>query len=165
MQPTAPFPTGAHHETPASALNDECAAVWQFCDLLDEECDTLMGASLDALAALIERKTQLASRLAALGRARDARLTAHGYPPGRAGCEAAARADTVTAQAWQALREATLRARQANDNNGALVQARLDYVRQACDALRTGQPGDAAPLYGADGRPQLSGGAVLASAG
>lgn len=143
-----------------TALASERDAVQTFSAILGEEQEALISGVLEALPALTERKASLTEQLAALGQTRDTRLTEMGYPVGRAGGEAAAAADADVARAWQALRDIAAQARQTNETNGLLIRSRLEYSRQALNALRAGN-GD--PLYGPDGRPQSAHGGTLAT--
>lgn len=136
-----------------ATLIDEHAAVEAFASLLAFEKKALTSLDgMDALPQIVEQKTTLTQRLAALEKARDGQLAGRGLPGGRKGIEMACEGDTRLASQWALLKRSTERARRANLTIGMMVHTRMEHNRRALAILR-GDTGKSAPmLYGPDGR-------------
>ncbi|GAB5098744.1 flagellar protein FlgN [Caballeronia sp. LP006] len=134
-----------------STVTEEVAAVLAFEALLAHEEKALIAAQpLEALPGIIENKTELTERIAALEKDRDAHLHALDLPGGFAGMEVAAQGDARIAEQWALLCAAARRARQGNNNNGVLIRTRMEYNRKALAALQVAP--SKAGFYGPDGR-------------
>jgi flagellar biosynthesis protein FlgN len=130
---------------------EEVTAVTDFETLLEQEEKALIAAQpLDALPGIIEHKTALTERIAALEKQRDVQLEAMGLPVGAVGMEAAADGDAAIAEQWSLLRAAARRAKQNNNNNGVLIRTRMEFNRKALLALQI--PPAKSGFYGPDGR-------------
>ncbi|KND60881.1 Flagellar biosynthesis protein FlgN [Candidatus Burkholderia verschuerenii] len=133
-----------------ATVTEEVAAVQAFEALLVTEEKALIAAQPDALPGIIEKKTALTERIAALEQERDSRLTEMGLPQGAAGMDAASAGDARITEQWALLRAAARRARQGNNNNGVLIRTRMEYNRKALAALQV-SPAKTG-FYGPDGR-------------
>jgi flagellar biosynthesis protein FlgN len=135
-----------------ATLIDEHATVEAFASLLAYEEKALVSADgMDALPQIVEQKTTLTQRLAGLEKARDAQLAGLGLPGGRKGIEMACDGDTRLASQWALLKGSTERARRKNLTIGMMIRTRMEHNRRALAILR-GETGNAAMLYGPDGR-------------
>jgi flagellar biosynthesis protein FlgN len=134
-----------------ATVTEEVAAVQAFEILLvDEEKALIAAQPLPALPEIIENKTALTERIAALEKTRDAQLNALGFPGGFIGMEAAAAEDEAIAEQWALLTAAARRAKQGNNNNGVLIRTRMEYNRKTLAALQVAP--SKAGFYGPDGR-------------
>lgn len=134
-----------------ATVTEEVAAVLAFESLLVHEEKALIAAQpLDMLPGIIENKTALTERIAALEKERDAQLHALGLPAGFVGMETAADGDTRIAEQWSRLCDAARRAKQGNNNNGVLIRTRMEYNRRTLAAMQV-SPAKAG-FYGPDGR-------------
>jgi flagella synthesis protein FlgN len=130
---------------------DEVTAVQEFESLLAHEEKALTAAQpLEALPGIIEHKTALTERIAALEKQRDAQLGALGLPGGFAGMEAAVAGDERLSEQWGLLCAAARRARQGNLNNGVIIRTRMEYNRRTLAAMKVSP--EKAGFYGPDGR-------------
>jgi flagellar biosynthesis protein FlgN len=135
-----------------ATLIDEHATVEAFASLLAYEEKALVSADgMEALPQIVEQKTTLTQRLAGLEKARDAQLAGLGLPGGRKGIEMACDGDTRLASQWALLKGSTERARRKNLTIGMMIRTRMEHNRRALAILR-GETGNAAMLYGPDGR-------------
>lgn len=138
-----------------STLTEEHAAVEAFTSLLALEQKALSSnKTLGMLTEIVGQKTELAHRLTALEKTRDAELVALGLPRGRQGIEMACKGDARRENQWALLRRSTERARLANLRTGMMIRTRMEHNRRALAILRgeTGSGGGGAMLYGPDGR-------------
>jgi flagellar biosynthesis protein FlgN len=134
-----------------ATVTEEVAAVLDFEALLAQEEKALIAAQpLDVLPGIIEHKTALTERIAALEKQRDERLRALGLAGGTAGMDAASDGDAAVAEQWALLRAAARRAKQSNNNNGVLIRTRMEFNRKALIALQV-SPAKSG-FYGPDGR-------------
>ncbi|MEJ5210252.1 MAG: flagellar protein FlgN [Burkholderiales bacterium] len=144
------------HPALAAMLQAERAAYQALHALLEEEHAALLRGDADALLALAQRKSAQVAHLAQLAEARNRELTNLTGQVDQAGISAwchrfAPQASNANAL-WQALIEAARAARALNEENGALIQARLQHNQQALAALR-GAAQEVAQAYGPDGQP------------
>jgi len=129
-------------------LAQEHAAVDAFIALLDQEADAMLQGRFADLPALTERKSQLADRLAILGRQRENEQMRLGYRGDRQGAEAlAAAAGPALQKAWRALSASAAQAHERNHRNGVMIHTHLDFTRQSIGLLKAGGQS----LYGPDG--------------
>ena len=152
----------------AGILAIELATLRDFVALLKEEQSALVEGRIDALVALTERKSALATRLNDCTRGREAALLSLGLVAGRPGMEAwldAAATDAATRGSWQQLLPLAAEARALNELNRKLINTRLQNNQQALAALMGAT--EQAMTYGPDGHSQAkgpSGGRILGSA-
>lgn len=125
----------------------ETACLEAFIAALEHEDQALSEGRFEDVAALADRKGSLLADLADIGRAREASLAQLGWPPGRAGADAAARSDPLLETAWTALLGLAGRARDLNRSVGAKVHAHLEFTGSALAFLQARHQ----PLYGPDG--------------
>ncbi|AOY95732.1 flagellar biosynthesis protein FlgN [Cupriavidus sp. USMAA2-4] len=133
-------------------LHRETEAVKAFAEALADEREVMKSGDAQALGAVLDRKTALASALAELGAAREAQMAAAGLRAGPNGMLVGLRIDPAVHQAWRTLRLAALGAHQASTLNSAVIATHLEHTRAAIQVLR--QRGIDAGLYGRDGRTQ-----------
>src|SRR5258706_9039318 len=113
---------------------DEYSTVEAFASVLALEEKALTAVSpLELLPPIVEKKSELAGKLATLEKVRDVQLAGLGFPAGWRGMELAAGSDARLAAQWTLLQGAAERARQINTNNGALIRIRMDYNRRALE--------------------------------
>jgi flagella synthesis protein FlgN len=138
-------------------LAEEQRLLDEFIAAIGAERSALDATDTADLVAATERKSALATRLAAIEHSRDEALRSAGHAAGRTGMEAwlALPANAGARPAWQALLAAAARARDANDANGKLLALRLQHNRQALDVLLGESAGGS--TYGADGQVAGSG--------
>jgi flagellar biosynthesis protein FlgN len=136
---------------------DEYATIEEFASVLIVEQKALTQVDpAEMLRPIVEKKTELVGKLAALEKIRDTQLAEMGLPAGRGGIELAAGRDPKLAAQWSLLRQSVERAQQSNKVNGVLIQTRMEYNQRALDVLQVRPPKPA--LYGPDGRvPGFSG--------
>lgn len=133
-------------------LGRETELVREFSAVLGEERKLLKTGDYQALAAALERKVELAGLLGALTTAREAQMGALGIRIAAGGQLVGRHVDPGTEAAWRSLVLAARTARDANEFNGAVVEALRGYTDEAIQVLR--QRGDTATVYGRDGRTQ-----------
>ena len=147
------------NEALLATLDEEHTALEAFTSLLALEAGALATVSpLETLPAIIEQKRQLIAQLTRLEQQRDAALATLGLPGGKAGMERAiererqrvGHAEPRLAGRWRMLHQTLERVRQANANNGLMIQVRMDYNTRALAALRA-VPRNTG-FYGPDGR-------------
>ncbi len=139
------------------------AEVRQMHDLLIQEAEALQARRLDELTALAGAKQETAARIDA----RLDQLPATSEPKETVIeqlFEALKLRDVADAwQCWERIRETTVRCRQLNEANGAMIALLNEQTRQALGVLfghRRQQVG-----YGADGRSRTESGARLLGEG
>ena len=129
-------------------LTQEHTAVAEFLNLLGCEADAMTQGHFTALPELAERKSQMADKIALLGRQRENEQMRLGYKADRSGAEAAATAGGQTlTHAWIQLQECAAQAHARNHANGVMIHTHLDVTRQAISFLKA----SGKPLYGPDG--------------
>ena len=131
----------AHLCAEISCLND-------FLSALGREEKAMLDGRFHDLAAITEEKARLTDRMAELDRAREAAQGARGFPAGRDGAAAAAKAaGEATEQAWTNLLQLAEQARAANQRNGSMVYSHLDFTQRALHFLQASTE----LFYGPDG--------------
>ena len=142
-------------------LSRERAAIQTYIELLDEEARALGESDFARLPELARLKSETAVQITALEQQRDQVQLGLGYPPGRAGAEAAcAVGGPELARTWQEVLVSAEAAHTRNHRNGVMIHTQLEFTRQTLGFLRSsGQP-----LYGPDGshKSGSSGGVSLA---
>jgi flagella synthesis protein FlgN len=150
---------------PVNPLDEEIAKLREFIALLKREQELLKAGDTETLLPLIETKTNLANRLAALAQGREGFLSRQGLPAGRAGMEVwlASRGNEAQRTAWRTLLELAAEARGLNALNGQLIGLHMRHNQQAFAALMSAT--DRAMTYGPDGQQTAGlGGRILGSA-
>jgi len=144
-------PPAGQPETP-DPLDEEIARLEEFVALLQEEQALLAAGDGDRLLSLVETKTALANRLAALGEMREAALARQGCGAGREGMEAwlARQGNPARQAAWQKFLALAAQARELNEVNGKLIGLQMHHNQQALAALMSAT--DRAMVYGPDGQ-------------
>jgi len=141
------------------ALLAETACLEALMIALRQEGEALTAAGTVQLPAITDRKGRLLERLAQLDAGRESVQAALGFPPGRAGADAAAAGDALARDAWAGLLGLAQEARELNQRSAAKVYTQLDFTGNALAWLQS----RAQPLYGPDGaRRSAGGGASLA---
>ncbi|MEO1767589.1 flagella synthesis protein FlgN [Thiobacter aerophilum] len=146
-----------HFEALTAALQAEQIAYQTLHALLREEQAALSTGDADGLMALAQRKSAQVAHLAQLAEARNRQLVNLTGQPDQAGiaawCDRFDPADrSGVRRLWHALLEVARAARALNEENGALIQARLQHNQQALAVLH-GAAQDVAHAYGPDGQP------------
>lgn len=137
-----------------ATVTEEHATLEAFASLLMYEEKALAAVSpLETLPDIVEKKTDLTEKLAALEKTRDAQLRQMGLPSGWKGMELAISDDPRLGKQWQLLQAVVQRARRANATNGLMIRIRMNYNQSALAILRGGNSRSAASsVYGPDGR-------------
>lgn len=134
-------------------VTEEHATLEAFASLLAYEEKALAAVSpAETLPAIIEKKTELVEKLAALDKQRDAHLRALGLPSGAQGMVLVSADDTRLAQQWKLLQDVVDRARRSNMTNGLMIRVRMNYNDKALAILRGGATKGGTSVYGPDGR-------------
>ncbi|MDA8092391.1 MAG: flagellar protein FlgN [Betaproteobacteria bacterium] len=136
-------------------LRAEVAAFRQFVDLLRSEQAVLAQMDVEPLLELARRKSQAVVTLTQLAERRRRFLSSRGLDPMR---EAPgswtpyldAERSQVAARHWRELLDLAQTARRLNDANGAMVQTKMRYNREALAVLQVAR--GQLDLYGPDGR-------------
>lgn len=124
----------------------------EFVSLLATEQNALRDGAVEQLEKLAHSKSGAAQRLSELGERRAGYLVASGYSPDSYGMDTWIKnhpQETGAIAAWHELRRLAVRAREANQTNGALIDLRLRHHQQALAAL--GNACGATTLYGPQG--------------
>lgn len=151
--------------TAGNPLDDEVGRLREFIVVLQREQDLLKNGDTEALLPLIETKTRLADKLAALAQAREAHLVRQGCAAGRTGMEdwLQRHGSPSQRQSWQALLALAGEARNLNEINGKLIGLHMQHNQQAFTALMNAT--NRAMTYGPDGQQQAGlGGRILGTA-
>lgn len=133
-------------------IANELISLRRFCALLDEERKALTGAKAEALPAIVEEKSRLASQLSTLEASRDQLLLAAGLQSGRPGMDAwlkTTKIPKVEQERWESLLELATKARSENETNGRLINLLLQQNQEALSVLLSGGGGS---IYGPDGQ-------------
>jgi len=132
---------------------DEYSTVEAFASVLALEEKALTAVEpLEMLPPIVEKKTELAGKLATLEKMRDTQLAELGFPSGWKGMELAAGSDTRIAAQWSLLQKAAERAQRSNTLNGSLIRTRMEYNQRALTALNVAVTTEKVGFYGPDGR-------------
>jgi len=132
---------------------DETRELRAFLALLERERQALSASDAEPLMAICAEKNQASDRLHAIGLRRSEWLANQGYGRGRAAVSAwLATLPSHVPQhaAWQQLMGLATRARNLNEESGALIRTRMQHSQQALAVLLAAS--DRAALYGPDGQ-------------
>lgn len=137
----------------ADLITAEAGMVSAFVLLLKEEQEILKAGSPDALPDVVERKSEIARKLAPLATARNAELARTGFAADRTGIDAWMAkhpSDQGLRQQWERLQTLAAEAKELNRVNGELIRLRMQNNTQALEALLAAA--NRQDLYGADGQ-------------
>lgn len=151
--------------SPLAQLSEELVTVREFLALLEREQALLARADTEALLPLIETKSALSSKLAALSQARENALQSLKLPSGRPGVEIWIERSRNMAErkGWQELLGLAIQVRALNETNGKLIALHMNKNQQAFNALMAAA--NHATTYGPDGQQQTGlGGRILGTA-
>jgi flagellar biosynthesis protein FlgN len=130
---------------------DEYTTIEAFASVLAVEQKALSQVNpAELLRPIVEKKTELVGKLAALEKIRDGQLSEMGLPGGWNGIELAAERDPKLAAQWELLQQSVKRAHRTNKTNGVLIRTRMEYNQRALDVLQVRPPKPS--FYGPDGR-------------
>lgn len=138
---------------PAATLKDESTTANSLVEVLKREQAHLIQADIDALAAVIEAKTQLVTQMAALTTTRYQALVAAGFAGEEAGMNewlASANEMAVARESWSELLAIVRAAKELNRTNGLLINKHMSRNTDALNVLR-GTP-QSNSLYGPNGQ-------------
>ncbi|MBI2307818.1 MAG: flagellar protein FlgN [Rhodocyclales bacterium] len=137
----------------ADLIAAEADVVSAFVLLLKEEQEILKAGSPEALPDVVERKTEVARKLAPLATARNTELARAGFAADRPGIDAWLKkqpGDKGVRQHWERLQALAAEAKELNRVNGELIRLRMQNNAQALEALLAAA--NRQDLYGADGQ-------------
>lgn len=143
----------ACRESLGTLLSQEISSLNELAGLLDQEHALLVANDVDALEAAMEKRQVTLGRVLRLEDERRALCRAHGQDADTGGIERLMKwcdPKGSLASRWADYAKATLRCRDSNLRNGALVTARMRRVETLLNTL-TGQPSEAVPTYGPKG--------------
>jgi flagella synthesis protein FlgN len=137
---------------------EEAREMRAFVCLLEEESKALHSGTDEQLLAIASSKSHFCDRLQGLGARRAATVAAEASGMGREALSlwlAQLPAGSPLKSAWTELMALTTRAQALNDENGALIRARIGHNRRALAMLldRT----DSSGVYGPDGQARVGG--------
>lgn len=131
----------------------ETSALKAFISLLLTEQQALAGDKAEnlaqALTPLAEQKTLLCRQLEDQGRQRQMFIARHGLPAARQDVANWVASRPTLASAWQTLMDDAALARSLNEQNGKLINLRLQHNRAALNVLLAAA--DKVSVYGPDG--------------
>ncbi|MGH8670658.1 MAG: flagella synthesis protein FlgN [Burkholderiales bacterium] len=137
-----------------SAIEAECRAFQQFLEILKSEHDALDSGNIDCLPGLAQSKQDQVIALKQLIDARNAHLVALSLSADRRGMDGWLKQNDApggVTETWRRVLEFAEAARDLNQGNGAMIEARLHLNQQALAALHAAAQ-QANGLYGADGQ-------------
>lgn len=145
-------------------LSLEANAIAAFGRALADERDAIKRQDFQALSDLLSKKMELAQALTRATAAREAQMIALGLRLGEGGLLVGGPVDASVAEAWRKVVFFAQKARDANELNGAIVNAHLEFTQEAIQVLRQGgmKPNE---MYGRDGKAQAASGGVSLAAG
>lgn len=137
----------------ALAVDAEAKAVGDFIAVLKSEQERLGQGETESLAALAEKKSQIADELTALAKQRNELLAQEGLATDQAGVtEWLTRhpTDTALREKWLCVLDGAREARELNRLNGQIIQIHLQHTAEALEILLSA--GRTLDLYGPDGQ-------------
>ncbi len=146
------------------SIQHETQAIVAFGRALAEEREAIKAGDFQTLSGLLARKEELAQDLSRMIPAREAQMTVAGLRPAPGGQLLGRQVDPAVAEAWRKLVFFARAARDANELNGAVIGAHLEYTQEAIQVLRQGGE-DSGALYGRDGKAQSGAGGVSLASG
>ncbi|WP_454765870.1 flagella synthesis protein FlgN [Cupriavidus campinensis] len=151
-------------QTLIQTLKFEADAIAAFGRALADERDAIRRQDFQALSELLDKKMELAQELTRATAAREAQMIALGLRVGAGGLLVGGMVEAAVAEAWRKVVFFAHKAKDANELNGAIVDAHLTFTQEAIQVLRQGgtPPNE---MYGRDGRAQNAAGGVSLAAG
>jgi len=145
-------------------LSAETNAIAAFGRALADEREAIKRQDYQALAELIGKKMELAQALTRATAAREAQMIALNLRVGPGGLLIGSPLEPGVAEAWRKVVFFAHKARDANELNGAIVNAHLEFTQEAIQVLRQG---GTAPneMYGRNGKAHAATGSVSLAAG
>lgn len=146
------------------SLSVEANAIAAFGRALSEERDAIKRQDFQALSDLLNKKMELAQALTRASATREAQMIALGLRAGDGGLLVGREVEPDVAEAWRKVVFFAHKAKDANDLNGAIVNAHLEFTQEAIQVLRQGgmAPNE---MYGRDGKSQAAASGVSLAAG
>ncbi len=135
-------------------LLEECAALRQFAQILEQEQQLLVKGDVGQLLQLAQEKTDQTETLTRIAERRREMLAADGHALDRAGMARWLQDKPLSAAAWAEVLKLAALAQEFNRTNGILINDRLQRNQQALAILQAAA--GRAELYGPDGQPMLS---------
>lgn len=149
----------------ADLVAQELGFLQSFVALLRQEQTLLTQGDAARVAELVEEKSALAAKLAALAGTRESDLAERKLPAGRAGMAAwiASPDGASSRRRWEQLLVLAAEAKLINETNGKLIGLHLQHNQQALNILMAAA--NQAATYGPDGQQKnATGGRSLGSA-
>jgi|GEM_PF-1379461 len=146
------------------SLKVEASAIAAFGRALSDEREAIKQQDFGALSELLNKKMELAQALRRATAAREAQMIALGLRVGDGGLLMGREVDAEVTEAWRKVVFFAHKAKDANELNGAIVNAHLEFTQEAIQVLRQGgmAPNE---MYGRDGRAQANAAGVSLAAG
>ena len=135
----------------AHCLDAERDALRQCVDMLGREQQLLMGGDVDALADLGVKKSMLLESAAKFSSLRERYLSASGLSADRAGMSTLLHDSPGLLAIWDETFEWARQANTLNCANGAMINVRLSYNRQALSVMYQVANSHTTTTYGQDG--------------
>ncbi len=146
------------------SLSLEANAIAGFGRALADEREAIKQQDFQTLSDLLNKKMELAQALTRATAAREAQMIALGLRIGDGGLLVGREVEPAVTEAWRKVMFFAHKARDANEMNGAIVNAHLEFTQEAIQVLRQGgmAPNE---MYGRDGKAQSGAGGVSLAAG
>ncbi|HTH93656.1 MAG TPA: flagellar protein FlgN [Rhodocyclaceae bacterium] len=134
------------------AVIAEAEILERFIGILEQEQKLLIGSDVNAVNPLLEQKSTLITELTEAGRQRETALAELGVDADKKAIETwLIGATPETQAAWNKLMELARTANQFNNNNGQIINTRMQYNQQALSVLMSAANADSGSTYGPDG--------------
>ncbi len=146
------------------SLSHEASAIAAFGRTLADEREAIKRQDFQALSELLNTKIELAQALKIATAAREAQMIALGLRIGAGGLLVGRQVDHEVAEAWRKVVFFAHKAKDANELNGAVVNAHLEFTQEAIQVLRQGgmAPNE---MYGRNGKSHSNAAGVSLAAG
>ncbi|MEN7531368.1 MULTISPECIES: flagellar protein FlgN [unclassified Cupriavidus] len=146
------------------SLSLEANAIAAFGRALADEREAIKRQDFQALSTLLNQKMELAQGLNLATAAREAQMIAQGLRVGPGGLLVGREVDPQVAELWRKVVFFAHKAKDANELNGAIVHAHLEFTQEAIQVLRQGgtPPNE---MYGRDGKANTGAAGVSLAAG
>lgn len=136
-------------------LEAECQGFQAFCEILEAEARALTAGEIDKLGHLAQLKSDKVVQLSRLAERRNRILAAQALGSDRQGMARwielhAADGNGDAGETWRRLLEIAERARRLNDQNGAMIEAKLRHNQKALAVFQSAAT--QLDLYGPDGK-------------
>lgn len=145
-------------------LSVETNAIAAFGRALADEREAIKRQDFQALTDLLGKKMELAQALTRATAAREAQMIALKLRVGPGGLLIGGPLEAGVADAWRKVVFFAHKARDANELNGAIVSAHLEFTQEAIQVLRQGGAGSN-EMYGRNGKASTTAGGVSLAAG